>query len=155
MAETTSVHSKLENAGAAWLQAALNQTPEFTPSEGAFGFYAGSRTAQFILPCAVASVAESEEVEVPGAGIYRAKLKFVVMTSQDEPVASSDNADDLHTSRVELLQNYLQDTEAMKTQLGERGNLRVFGFVITGAASDTQGRMLVDAIDADVYCQAQ
>lgn len=154
MAQLASVKSRIESAGSSWATATFASASEFNPARGSFGFYAGRRSGVFEVPCVIFSCEESEEVEARGAGIYKAALKVIIMTNSDETSPSNANAADLHNSRVDSLITYLQDVEAIKTQLAERGALQVFGIVPSGNSSDIIDRNFVEMLGFDVYCQA-
>lgn len=151
----TQVKDRLENGIVSWLQASLGGTPEFTSNDDTpYNFFGGRRSGAYTLPCTVASCNEATEEIAPGSGIFRARVKIVTMTGIDETNPSSDNAEDLHATRTDLIANYTRDISTMKSQVGERGSLNIFGIVPLGEASDIQGRMFVDTLDFDIFCQS-
>lgn len=149
----SSIRQNVEAALLAWLKASFEGKDEFS----GVAFTKGQTSAEIKLPLVSGLCPNAEEVEVPGAGIFRADAALVVMTTIDKgdsPEAPQRAAvDAAHRARADCIANKTEDLAALIAALNATSQVFVFGCDMWKSSHDVIDRHYVDRFEASLMCR--
>lgn len=148
-----SIRQAVERSLLSWLTASFADKDEFVGCS----FTKGQTTQEFTFPVVSALCPNAEEVEVPGAGIYKADASIVLMTSVDKGLAPDEAQrsaiEMVHRHRADVIANKTEDIAGLIAELSASGRIFVYGLNLGKSSHEVAERHFVDRFDLIIMCR--
>lgn len=141
----TNSKNSIERALVATISSSLGGLPPFLNK---CQFFTGQSAGDLTLPAVVVACNESQSTLTPGLCTYHGIVQIMAITNAHDETAAAD-----HDSRVQLLEQLLQQIDDVVADINAGSDAHVYGYYVTQTQRATEGHDIADTITIEVDYQ--